>query len=198
MSTDREFVDDRHDAPDDPDPYDIVPNDFIANWGGPEVTTIAGALRVAEQAPSTTPRSEMKRCPAKGCGSVKIRYKPGEEQSNSREGIYQCVSCKSHFTTPLPSLNDARRDADHAPETDREAEKPRCPGCESVSLYPVPERAAPDSLWICRDCGDRFDEAAPSQIDKVRARAQRRRQRDREPIGEMHEQAALDEVSRDD
>jgi len=100
MSTDREFVDDRYDAPDDPDPYDIVPNDFIQNWGGPEVTTIAGALRVAEQAPSTTDRDEMPRCPE--CESVKLRIKPGQEQSNSREGSYQCVSCKAHIETPLP------------------------------------------------------------------------------------------------
>ena len=141
MSTDREFVDDRYDAPDDPDPYGIVPNDFIQNWGGPEVTTIAGALRVAEQAPSTTDPAEMDRCPE--CGSVKLRSKPGATQANSREGSTQCVRCKAHLTDPLP------------PRAAFDVAEPVCPGCRSWRL-----RTRVGGGVTCLDCGGEHEAAA--------------------------------------
>jgi len=146
MSTDREFVDDRHEPASDPDPYGIVPDDFVAVWNSQTeqtITTIAEALRVAEQAPSTTPRSEMDRCPAKGCGSVKLRYKPGEEQSNSREGVYQCVRCKAHLTDPLP------------PRAAFDVAEPVCPGCRSWRL-----RTRVGGGVTCLDCGGDFEGAA--------------------------------------
>jgi len=146
MSTDREFVDDRHEPASDPDPYGIVPDDFVAVWNSQTeqtITTIAEALRVAEQAPSTTPRSEMDRCPAKGCGSVKLRYKPGEEQSNSREGVYQCVRCKAHISNPLPPVSAFG------------ADMPICPSCRSWRL-----RKLVGGDVSCLDCGETHAAAA--------------------------------------
>ena len=141
MSTTWEFVDGRHIKRQGEDPYGIVPDDFVQNWGGPEVTTIAGALRVAEQAPSTTDPAEMDRCPE--CGSVKLRSKPGATQANSREGSTQCVRCKAHLTDPLP------------PRAAFDVSEPVCPACRSWRL-----RTRVGGGVTCLDCGGEHEAAA--------------------------------------
>jgi len=99
---DPEFVDDRH-GDDERDPYGIVPDGFVERWGA---SSIDEALRKAEQAPSTTPDGEMRRCP--DCGSVKIVSKPGhKEMPNKRDEPLKCGECGAHLSSAAPSREES-------------------------------------------------------------------------------------------
>lgn len=89
----RQFVDDRNH---DRDPYDIIPEGFLLAYNA---SSISEALKKAEQAPSTTPEGELRRCP--DCGSIKVLSKPGHREiPNKRSEKYKCGECGGHFDTP--------------------------------------------------------------------------------------------------
>lgn len=162
MSADHATADD--DAPDSHDPYGIVPDDFCENWNA---ETIPQALSNAESAPSTTAPAERPRCP--DCLSVDLTPRASHAMTAADSGGgWRCHDCASVVTDALPPLAAARRDAAHAVETDREAVRPRCRGCLSTALYPVPERAPLEVRWGCTACGDTFDEPLPSRRATVR------------------------------
>ena len=88
-----EWVDDREI---DHDPYGIVPDGFCAAWNA---TNIPDALAAAEDAPSSTPRGELRRCPH--CQSVKVRQKKANYQiEHMRPENYRCEECGEHFDDP--------------------------------------------------------------------------------------------------
>ena len=217
MSADTDFVDDR--APDAHDPYGIIPEGFVDAY---DATSIPEALRKAEQADPCTPTDEMKRCPT--CLTVRIRIKVGDPDRDQRTaGAYTCAECSSHFDEPLPPLADAREQAAHAPTATHDAALPRCQGCLSTDLYPVPERApAVEARWKCFECGLAFDDALPARnamadadpaarervgelltdadsdaVARLEAQADRHREREPAAIGPS-EQATFDEVARDE
>jgi len=111
MSADRApmFVDERDCGPDPTewhDPHDIIPEAFRERYRDCE--SARAALRRAEQAPSTTDTDTLPRCPAAGCGSIKIQHKPGVvRQSNQRDGDFVCNECGHHFDTPRESVAEA-------------------------------------------------------------------------------------------
>lgn len=96
-----QFVDDRHDdEPADPDPYGIVPDGFVERSSA---TTIAGALKEAEQADTKTHAREFPRCPNEDCHSIRIRKKPGHRtMDHKKDGAYKCTNCHEHFSEPAP------------------------------------------------------------------------------------------------
>jgi len=102
MSTTRQpFVDDRQT---DHDPYDIVPEGFLAAYNA---SSIPEALRKAEKAPSTTPESEQPRC--EYCGSTKIISKPGHRDipNKVQDKPFKCDECGEHLESRAPSLDEA-------------------------------------------------------------------------------------------
>ena len=180
MSTDHaDAVDSDHDAGWH-DPHDIVPDAFRERYSHAE--SVSEALAIAENEASDTDPDEFERCPS--CLSVRLRTKPsGKDIPNKVDGDMKCTGCGEHFDNPLPSLVEARRDADHAPDTDRETERQRCRECLSTDLYPVPDRAPAVAVnWVCLDCGSRFDDALPSYNATVRGEAS---SAERKRIGEL-------------
>jgi hypothetical protein len=149
------------DAPDPVDPYGIVPDSFTDDWNA---DSIAEALAKAEAAPSTTDPRAQQRCP--DCLAARLTPLPDD-----RGADWACTECHGRHDAVLPSERDAARQADHAPDTDRESALPRCRGCLSTALYPIPERAPLDARWACLDCGERFDTALPSELDTRRGEA---------------------------
>ena len=101
MSTDRDqFVDERDAS--DPDPYGIVPDDFVARSSA---STIAGALREAEQQTSRDRRA-LPRCPE--CTSVQLVRKHGHvEMDHKVDTDYKCDACGAHFDEPAPSIEES-------------------------------------------------------------------------------------------
>jgi len=94
-----DWVDDREI---DHDPYDIVPDGFCENWNA---TNIPDALANAEEAPSSTPRGELRRCPH--CQSVKVRMKKANyELEHMRPENYRCEECGEHFDDPQRPSDD--------------------------------------------------------------------------------------------
>ena len=88
-----EWVDDREI---DHDPFDIVPDGFCEAWNA---TNIPDALAAAEEAPSSTPRGELRRCPH--CQSVKVRMKKANyELEHMKPESYRCEECGEHFDDP--------------------------------------------------------------------------------------------------
>lgn len=81
-----------------PDPHGIIPDEFWLHFD---------SLEAAERAPSTSDRADEKRCPE--CESARIREKQDRfrEQPNRRAEDWKCQNCGCHFSTPLPSKNDA-------------------------------------------------------------------------------------------
>jgi hypothetical protein len=111
MSADRApmFVDDRDCGPNADawhDPHDIIPDAFHERFA--DCASARAALQQAEQAPTDSDTDALPRCPADGCGSIKIQHKPGMvRQSNQRDGDFTCNECGSHFDTPRESVNEA-------------------------------------------------------------------------------------------
>jgi len=103
MSTDRDqFVDERDLT--DPDPYGIVPDDFVARSSA---STIRGALREAEQQTSRDPNA-LPRCPESGCGSVQlVRKRSARTMPHKVDTAYKCKACGAHFDDPRPSIEDS-------------------------------------------------------------------------------------------
>jgi len=101
VSSDRDqFVDERD--PSDPDPYDIVPDDFVARSSA---STIRGALREAEQQTSRDPNA-LPRCPE--CTSVQlVRKRSAREMDHKVDTAFKCKACGAHFDEPRPSIEDA-------------------------------------------------------------------------------------------
>jgi len=95
------------------DPYGILPNGpdaFCEKWGA---DTVAEALSKAENAPSTTPREDMRRCPQ--CGSVKITEKvPKFGMEHMKPEKFKCYECEPvyHFDDPLPPLSEVDDEAE--------------------------------------------------------------------------------------
>ena len=81
----------------DADPHGIVPEDFCRNWGA---TTISEALRIAEQAPSSTPETELPRCPDCGSPSIMTKSCRFADHEQRRDGQWRCRACGSHFDEP--------------------------------------------------------------------------------------------------
>jgi len=80
----------------DPEQHPIIPDDFVDVWGG---ESVADALRIAEQAPTTTPDDERDRCPY--CDSVSIRRKRLKRDHPQRKpGKMTCPHCSRHFNQP--------------------------------------------------------------------------------------------------
>jgi len=83
----------------DPETHPILPADFVESWGG---ESVADALRIAEQAPSTTPRADMPRCPNVRCHSTRYRVKSSRANAQREiDSAYRCVACGRHFDDPI-------------------------------------------------------------------------------------------------
>jgi hypothetical protein len=149
------------DGADPHDPYDIVPEGFCENWNA---DSIPEALANAEAAASTTDPAAQPRCPA--CLAARLTPLPSADGP-----AWECTECKARHDAALPPLRDARRQAAHAPDTEREAALPRCRGCLATRLYPVPERAPLAVRWACLACSERFDDALPSMLATQRGEA---------------------------
>jgi len=160
------------DATDPHDPYGIVPDDFCENWNA---SSIPAALAKAEAAPSTTDPRAQQRCP--NCLAARLTPLPDD-----RGADWACTECHGRHDAVLPSERDAARQATHAPDTDRESALPRCRGCLSTRLYPIPESAPADDRWACLDCGAGFDDALPSLLATRRGEAT---QAEKQRIGEV-------------
>ncbi len=158
------FVDDR-DGPDripeDAPIREIAPDDFCENWNA---DSIREALANAEAAPSTTDPRAQQRCPS--CLAARLTPLPEAPAYD-----WACTECNERHAAVLPSQRDAARQASHAAETDRDAARPRCRGCLSTRLYPVPESAPAADRWACLDCGAGFDDALPSLLATLRGEA---------------------------
>jgi len=99
------FADDRETPriPDDAPLREIVPDGFIERSAA---TTLRGAIREAEQAPSSTPHGELRRCPQ--CDSVKVYQKSGDlTTSQARSEPLKCGECGAHFDEAGDSKHDA-------------------------------------------------------------------------------------------
>ena len=89
----------RDDRDRDCDPHDIVPEGFVAAWGG---DSIPHALAIAERAPSSSHDASQPCCPE--CASLKIRTKTATvAQSNQRPEDHRCEACGAHFDEPADS-----------------------------------------------------------------------------------------------
>jgi len=77
---------------------EIAPDDFLSTWG---VSTYEEAFERAEQAPTTTPDDEIKRCPHADCLSQRIRRKPGYDDQHQIDTEYVCTACRRHFDDPI-------------------------------------------------------------------------------------------------
>jgi len=96
-----DWVDDREI---DHDPFDVVPDGFCEAWNA---TNIPDALANAEEAPSSTPRGELRRCPNENCQSIKIRRKKANyELEHMKPENYRCEECGTHFDTPAAPSNE--------------------------------------------------------------------------------------------
>jgi hypothetical protein len=166
------------------DPYGIVPDDFCDAW---DADSIPEALANAEAAPSTTDPAAQPRCPH--CLAARLTPLPSADGP-----AWECTECKARHDAALPPLRDARRQAAHAPDTEREAALPRCRGCLATRLYPVPEPAPLEDRWACLECGERFDSALPSQIAEKRGHVDAADLRRIQSLRRDDGQAGLDEV----
>jgi len=168
----------QHARPDDAeppepvDPYGIVPDSFTDDW---DADSIPEALAKAEAAPSTTDPRDQQRCP--NCLTARLTPLPDD-----RGADWACTECNKRHDAVLPSQAEAARQAAHAPDTERDAARPRCRGCLSTRLYPVPESAPAADRWACLDCGAGFDDALPSALDTRRGEAT---QAEKQRIGEV-------------
>ena len=103
---------------DDGRPAEVVPDDFLDTWGA---STYKEALEKAEQAPTTTPSDEVKRCPT--CGSQRV-YPRGTAASagppREYDAAYKCA--RGHrFDDPVygdPSDLDLDEEGDGGTEAD--------------------------------------------------------------------------------
>jgi hypothetical protein len=172
------------DGADPHDPYDIVPEGFCENWNA---DSIPEALANAEAAASTTDPAAQPRCPA--CLAARLTPLPSADGP-----AWECTECKARHDAALPPLRDARRQAAHAPDTDREAAQPRCRGCLSTRLYPVPERAPLAVRWACLECGERFETALPPVVVEKRGHVDAADLRLIQSLRRDDGQAGLDEV----
>jgi len=96
------------------DPYGILPGGpdaFCEEWGA---DTVAEALAAAEDAPSTTPAADMRRC--KFCGSRKLRKKKANYniEHMKAEG-FRCEECHEHQDNPAPPLSEVDGDIEWHP-----------------------------------------------------------------------------------
>jgi len=86
----------RDDAPPDIDAYAIdIPQAFVDAY--PAAETVAEALTLAEEAPSTTDRG-VKECVR--CGSVRLSPKSNGTQKHKRTEGYVCENCGTHQSDP--------------------------------------------------------------------------------------------------
>jgi hypothetical protein len=77
---------------------DIAPDDFLSTWGA---STYEQAIEKAEQAPTTTPDSELPRCPVCGTQRVYPRGTKGSAgQGRENDTDYVC-SDRHHFDDPV-------------------------------------------------------------------------------------------------
>ena len=98
-ASDGSFVDKPYQIDHD-DPHGILPNNFLESWGE---RNVAAALRAAEEAPSSTPDGELRRCPY--CDSIKVRSKPGHQEiPNKRPENHKCGECGEHFDSPADPI----------------------------------------------------------------------------------------------
>jgi hypothetical protein len=78
------------------DPREVVPDEFVESWGA---ASVEEALEKAEQAPTTTPTDERKRCPV--CATQRVYPKPSKgDQSTRKPGEYVCAN-RHHFDDPV-------------------------------------------------------------------------------------------------
>jgi len=84
------------------DPYGIVPESFLAEWGA---ETIREGMRKAEAAPSSTDQTTMRRCPE--CKSTSVIHKPGTDIEHKREESQKCTDCGAHFDDAAPPKQEA-------------------------------------------------------------------------------------------
>ena len=112
-------------ASDELDPYGIIPDSFLDDWGA---DTVPEALRKAEAAPSTTPDDERRRCPY--CGGCQVRTKPDSYSSgHKRPEKFVCAKagCRRHFDQPADEntipMTDERADTFDWIDTDELADR---------------------------------------------------------------------------
>ena len=95
----------------DRDPYDLIPEGFCRAWGA---TTIAEALKNAEQAPSSTPDTELIRCPE--CHSSRITPKAVKFETHAQReiGQWRCLDedCGMHFDEPTTLADEGQTGLD--------------------------------------------------------------------------------------
>jgi len=78
------------------DPREVVPDEFVDSWGA---SSVEEALEKAEEAPTTTPADERKRCPV--CATQRVYPKPNKgDQSTRKPGEYVCTN-RHHFDDPV-------------------------------------------------------------------------------------------------
>ena len=92
------------------DPYGILPDGpdaFCEEWGA---DTVAEALSKAENAPSTTPKAQMRRCP--NCFSVKLREKKSAMPDSPQRKVpkFRCEECHQHTDQPTDPPADMAAD----------------------------------------------------------------------------------------
>ena len=94
--------------PDDPDPYDIVPDDFVDRFEGAE--TIPEALAAAARQPSTTDARDKRRCPE--CLQCKVRRRRDFTNQTDIDDDWKCkeTECCATFDRPVPPAADVLGD----------------------------------------------------------------------------------------
>jgi len=135
-----------------PDPLGVVPASFVSDWSGTDgvrVGTIPAALKVAEEAPSTTDDADMPRC--RYCGSVTVHYRP--EGSTLRV----CGACDERFDESLPPRSEI--------PTREGGDTPVCPDCGSFRLQDgfSGEIECLDCSWLGTEAVDAAAFVEPAQ-----------------------------------
>jgi hypothetical protein len=77
---------------------EVAPDDFLDTWGA---STYEEAFERAEQAETTTPPEDRKRCPNADCLSQRVRRKPGYDDQHQNQTEYVCTTCRFHFDDPI-------------------------------------------------------------------------------------------------
>jgi hypothetical protein len=83
---------------------EIVPDGFLSTWGA---STYEEAIEKAERAETTTPESELPKCPS--CESQRVQSKPSDgtmASARDYDTSYVCTTCRNHFDTPVYDLDD--------------------------------------------------------------------------------------------
>jgi len=152
---DDEEEDDEFVLPPDEELPDIIPREFLEEW---ETDEVEEALKKAENAAPTTPRSAMDRCGS--CLSVRIRHKPGYEDQHTIGRPRVCTNCRTHFEEPAPGKETWERVVDTVillsePET--------CRACSEDALFYVFDDDTAPGMYVC---GEHLADAVAREVNE--------------------------------